>query len=63
MNKEIYDVAEYALLRSGRLIFSPMTSKKAIVVDNVANVNRIEKAINDLLSHVAVRINQRPGPG
>lgn len=63
MNKEIYDVAEYALLRSGRLIFSPMTSKKSIVVDNVHNVNRAEKAINDLLSHVAVRINQRPGPG
>lgn len=63
MNKEIYDVAEYVLLRSGRLIFSPMTSKKSIVVDNVANVNKAEKAINDLLSHVAVRINQRPGPG
>ena len=63
MNKEIYDVAEYALLRSGRLIFNPITSKKAVVLDNVANVNRIEKAINDLLSHVAVRINQRPGPG
>lgn len=63
MNKEIYDVAEYVLLRSGRLIFSPMTSKKSIVVDNVANVNKSEKAINDLLSHVAVRINQRPGPG
>ena len=63
MNKEIYDVAEYMLLRSGRLIFHPMTSKKAVVIDNVANVNRIEKAINDLLSHVAVRINQRPGPG
>ena len=63
MNKEIYDVAEYVLLRSGRLVFNPMTSKKSIVVDNVANVNRAEKAINDLLSHVAVRINQRPGPG
>ena len=63
MNKEIYDLAEYVLMRSGRLIFNPMTSKKAIVIDNVANVNRIEKSINDLLSHVAVRINQRPGPG
>ena len=63
MNKEIYDVAEYILLRSGRLIFNPMTSKKAVVVVNVVSVNRIEKSINDLLSHVAVRINQRPGPG
>ena len=63
MNKEIYDIAEYILLRSGRLIFQPATSKKAIVLDNVPNVSRIEKATNDLLSHIAVRINQRPGPG
>jgi len=63
MNKEIYDIAEYVLLRSGRLIFQPATSKKAIVLDNVPNVSRIEKLTNDLLSHVAVRINQRPGPG
>ncbi|MBL9078646.1 MAG: hypothetical protein JNL08_14145 [Planctomycetes bacterium] len=63
MNKEIYDVAEYLLLRSGRLIFQPATSKKAIVLDNVAAVNRIEKSVNDLLSVVAVRLNQQPGPG
>ncbi len=63
MNKEIYDIAEYILLRSGRLVFQPMTSKKAIVLDNVPNVTRIEKSTNDLLSHIAVRINQRPGPG
>jgi len=63
MNKEIYDVVEFLLLRSGRLIFQPATTKKAIVLDNVANVNRIEKAVNDLLSVVAVRLNQQPGPG
>jgi hypothetical protein len=63
MNKEIYDVVEYMLMRSGRLIFQPATSKKAIVLDNVAHVNRIEERVNDLLSVVAVRINQQPGPG
>ena len=63
MNKEIYDVVEYLLMRSGRLIFQPATSKKAIVLDNVAGVNRIEKEVNDLLSVVAVRLNQQPGPG
>ena len=63
MNKEIYDVVEYMLMRSGRLIFQPATSKKAIVLDNVASVNRIEKCVNDLLSVVAVRMNQQPGPG
>lgn len=63
MNKEIYDVVEFLLMRSGRLIFHPATAKKAIVLDNVANVNRIEKQVNDLLSVVAVRFNQQPGPG
>ena len=63
MNKEINDIAEYVLLRSGRLIFHPGSSKKAIVMDNVAAVNRIEKSVNDLLSVVAVRLNQMPGPG
>lgn len=63
MNKEIYDVVEFLLLRSGRLIFQPATAKKAIVLDNVANVNRIEKDVNELLSVVAVRLNQQPGPG
>ena len=63
MNKEIYDMVEYLLLRSGRLIFLPASSKKAIVLDNVAKVNQIEERVNDLLSVVAVRFNQRPGPG
>ena len=63
MNKEIYDMAEYLLMQSGRLIFLPQSAKKAIVIDNVAKVNRVEERVNDLLSVVAVRLNQRPGPG
>jgi hypothetical protein len=63
MNKEINDVVEFLLMRSGRLIFRPATSKTAIVLDNVASVNQIEKDVNDLLSVVAVRVNQQPGPG
>lgn len=63
MNKEIYDMFEYVLLRSGRLIFLPASSKKAIVIDNVLKVNRVEERVNDLLSVMAVRFNQRPGPG
>ncbi|GAB4159037.1 MAG: hypothetical protein Fur0037_26380 [Planctomycetota bacterium] len=63
MNKEIYDLVEFALLRSGRLIFLPSTSREAIVIDNVLKVNRIEERVKDLLSVVAVRFNQRPGPG
>ena len=63
MNKEIYDMVEYLLMRSGRLVFLPASSKKAIVLDNVAKVNLVEDRVNDLLSVVAVRLNQRPGPG
>ncbi len=55
-NKEIYDLLEYLLLRSGRLIFYPATSREAIVVDNVLNVNKVEDRIKDLMSVVAVRM-------
>ena len=58
LNKEIYDLMEYLLLRSGRLIFYPSTSREAIVIDNVLNVNRIEDRIKDLLSVVAVRMTE-----
>lgn len=54
-NKEIYDVLEFLLLRSGRLIFYPSSSRNAIVIDNVVNVNQIEARIKDLLSVIAVR--------
>ena len=36
---------------------------KEIKIDNVIKVNRVEARVNDLLSHVAVRLNQKPGPG
>ena len=60
LNKEIYDLLEFALLRSGRLIFYPSTSREAIVIDNVINVNHIENRIKDLLSVVAVRMTEAP---
>ncbi|MDA0933647.1 MAG: hypothetical protein O3C51_09325 [Planctomycetota bacterium] len=55
LNKEIYDLFEFFLLRSGRLVFYPQTSREAIVIDNVLNVNKVEDRIKDLLSVVAVR--------
>lgn len=58
LNKEIYDLMEYLLLRSGRLIFYPSTSREAIVIDNVINVNAVEDRIKDLLSVVAVRMHE-----
>jgi hypothetical protein len=59
MNKEIYDLVEFLLLRSGRLVFLPPNAKEAIVIDNVIGVNRIEHRIKDLLSVMAVRMSQR----
>jgi hypothetical protein len=56
LNKEIYDLFEFVLLRSGRLIFYPSTSREAIVVENVINVNAVENRIKDLLAVIAVRM-------
>ena len=56
LNKEIYDLFEYLLLRSGRLIFYPSTSREAIVIENVLSVNKVEESIKDLLAVVAVRM-------
>jgi len=57
MQKEIYDLMEYLLLRSGRLIFYPATKRDAIVIDNVVNISKIEVKIKNLLSSVSVAID------
>ncbi len=56
MQKEIYDLMEYVLLRSGRLIFYPSNVREALVIDNVVKVNLVEKRIKDLLSSVSVAL-------
>lgn len=58
LNKEIYDLFEYLLLRSGRLVFYPSTAREAIVIDNVVGVNKVEARIKNLLSVVAVRMHE-----
>lgn len=60
-NKEIYDLMEFLLLRSGRLIFYPSTSREAVVIDNVPQVNLVEDRIKDLLSVMAVRVTEGQG--
>ncbi len=59
LNKEIYDLMEYLLLRSGRLIFYAAGKREAVVIDNVINVNKIETRIKDLLSVLAVRVSDQ----
>jgi hypothetical protein len=58
MNKEIYDLFEYLLLRSGRLIFYPSTAREALVLDNIVAVNKVEARIQALLSSVSVAIHR-----
>jgi len=62
MTKEIPDIFEYLLLRSGRLVIYPSRSPEAIVIENVINVNRVELKVQELLSALSVDINDLAGP-
>lgn len=55
ISKEISDVFEFLLLQSGRLIIYPASELRTIVLDNVPRVNKIERALNELLSKIIVR--------
>lgn len=56
IDKEINDVFEYLLLRSGRLILHPSQERKAIVLDNVFFINRKEERITKMLGALQVRV-------
>lgn len=66
-SKEIPDILEYALLRSGRLVMNVPGQNKAIVLDNVLWINRKEEELKKLLSRMDVRVtmeqqeNSAPG--
>jgi len=60
MTKEINDVFEYVLLRSGRLILMPQSEREAIVLENVINVNAVERHAHELLSALQVEIDTGP---
>jgi hypothetical protein len=61
MTKEIPDVFEFLLLRSGRIVLYPASEKQAMVLDHVIGVNRAELAIQELLSSVSVEIEHHHG--
>lgn len=63
MQKEIYDLMEYALLRSGRLVFNPQTEREALVIDNVIGINDVERRIKYLLSSVSVAVRSEEQSG
>jgi len=59
LDKEIDDVFEYMLLRSGRLILHPSEEQRSIILDNVPFINRKEEAITRMLG--ALQVELRPG--
>jgi hypothetical protein len=54
VSKEIKDVMEYFLARSGRLVLIPPGETRAIVIDNVIRINHIETEMQRMLSTLHV---------
>ncbi len=62
IDKEINDVFEYLLLRSGRLILHPSQERRAIVLENVMFINQKEDRITRMLGALQVRIRPDQPP-
>ncbi|QDT95469.1 hypothetical protein [Gimesia aquarii] len=56
IDKEISDIFEYLLLRSGRLVLHPRNEPRAIVLDNVPFISRKEKQITRMLGALQVQV-------
>lgn len=56
-DKEIPDILEYMLLRSGRLVFKIPNENRSIVLENVLWIDRKEKQLQEVLGEMAVRID------
>lgn len=56
IDKEIGDVFEYMLLRSGTLILHPSQERRAIVLENVPNISRKETQITRMLGALQVQV-------
>jgi hypothetical protein len=56
IDKEINDLLEYALLRSGRLVLHPSAERRAIVLENVFFINKKEAQITKMLSRLQVEL-------
>ncbi|MHC4452308.1 MAG: hypothetical protein ACYS0E_19560 [Planctomycetota bacterium] len=57
MKKEITDVLEYILLRSGTLVLDPQGEERPIVLENVIGLNSVEDKIQRLLGTLKVRLD------
>jgi hypothetical protein len=58
IDKEINDLFEYLLLRSGRLILQPSNERRAIILDNVPFIKDKERQITQLLGALKVDIRE-----
>lgn len=56
ITKEINDLFEYLLLRSGRLILHPSNERRAIVLENIFFINRKETQITKMLGALQVQV-------
>ncbi len=56
LEKEITDVFEYFLLRSGRLILHPTQERRAVVMENIFFIIRKEESITRMLSALQVQV-------
>jgi hypothetical protein len=63
IDKEINDVFEYLLMRSGRLILQPSNERRAIILDNVPFIERKEMAITRMLGALQVQVRQEGTKG
>ena len=61
MEKEINDIFEYLLLRSGRLIIYTSNDRQPIVLDNVPFIDHKEQAVNRILGALQVQVRGEVG--
>ena len=58
VSKEVSDVFEYFLFRSGRLILHPSSETRAIILDNVPFIDYKEKKLTSMLGALQVQVRQ-----
>lgn len=56
IDKEVNDVFEHVLLKSGRLILQPSGEQRAFVLDNILNIDKREEEITKLLGILKVDV-------
>jgi hypothetical protein len=58
IDKEINDVFEFMLLRSGTLILHPSQERRAIVLENVPNIGKKEAQLTQMLGALQVQVRK-----